>query len=652
MTIAETLALILRETRAKANKGGNGWKGHCPAHNDKSPSLSISQGADTRILLNCHIKCSLDSICAALNIQKSDLFPPKPIQAQGKPRYAFEKAYDYKDERGTLLFQSVRKRLIDPAKWPDEHRKKFSQKAPDGKGNWVWSLAGIRRVLYHLPELLASDPAETVWIVEGEKDVDRLRSIGLTATCNPMGAGKWLDEYSDVLIGRNCVVIEDNDPQSTHPDGSLMFHPDGRPIFPGQDHAQDVCQSLFGKASRLRKLPLPNVPLKGDVSDWLDAGGTKDQLIQLADALPEWAPLGNQTKQQSKAQAQPKIQEVCMADIQIKPVDWLWENRIPRATLTIVEGIEGEGKSTMLCAIASAVTKGQGLSDMPLAASENVLWLSAEDDLARILKPRLIATGADVTRVFAVAEAFTFDDKGVELVREMVERRQPVMVVIDPIFAYTKGDPSKGADARITTNQLKQIAEEFNCAIILVRHVGKSKGFGDPRAAGLYSIEWRAAARSVLLCGSDPDNPQRRALTQSKNSYGPLSEGIGYEITNDPASPTGAKFSWVGHSDLTASRILSGMATDEDRAALRIACDLLKEALKEGERLADDIRAETRAAGVSEITLKRARSSLGITWRREGFGKGAIYFWSLSDPSKNGFYPAHSGSLNQNDLPF
>jgi hypothetical protein len=226
------------------------------------------------------------------------------------------------------------------------------------------------------------------------------------------------------------------------------------------------------------------------------------------------------------------------------------------------------------------------------------------------------------------------------------------MIVIDPIFAYTKGDPSKGADARITTNQLKQMAEGLNCAIILVRHVGKSKGFGDPRAAGLYSIEWRAAARSVLLCGSDPDNPQRRALTQSKNTFGPISEAIGYEIKPDATSPTGARFSWSGVSDLTASRILSGMATDEEKAALRVACDLLSESFPNGERLADDIRAEAKAAGVTEITLKRARSTLGITWRREGFGKGAIYYWDLKKPSSDGLNGSHSGSLIHDAMAF
>jgi hypothetical protein len=649
-TIDQTLKHILAATKAKPQ--GNGWKGHCPSHKDKSPSLSISQGLDTRILLKCHAKCDIDAICSALSISQSDLFPPKQ-QSNQKPRYAQDAVYDYKDENGALLFQTVRQKLIDPHLWPNESRKRFRQRAPDGKGNWVWSLKGVRRVLYRLPELLAASSDATVWIVEGEKDCDRLRGLGLVATCNPMGAGKWIDEFSDFLIGRDVIIIPDNDPQSIDASGKPQFHPDGRPVRPGQDHAQDVAAKSYGKARSIRILELSGLGNKEDVSDWLDKGHDETELSTMAEALPEWAPSSNNNQsQQSQSQGPKPICEICMADVEAKTIDWLWTNRIPRGTLTIVEGIEGEGKSTMLCAIGSAVTHGKGLPDMPLDFPGNILWLSAEDDLARVLKPRLLSVGADTNRVFAVAEPFTFDSKGIELVREMAKRRSPVMIVIDPIFAYAHGDPSKGADARVITNQLRMISEEFNCAIILVRHVGKSKGFGDPRAAGLYSIEWRAAARSVLLCGSDPDNPQRRALTQSKNTFGPMSESIGYLIEKDQTSPTGAKFSWVGVSDLTASRILSGTSTDDEKAARSTAYDFLKDALSNGERLADDIKAEAKAVGISERTLKRASSDVGITWRREGFGKGAIYYWDLKRSSNNGSNGSHTVPLAQNGVAF
>ncbi len=159
-------------------------------------------------------------------------------------------AYDYRDETGSLLFQAVR---FEP--------KDFRQRAPATDGGWTWSLAGVRRVLYRLPELM-SQPKRVVIVVEGEKDADRLFSAGFLATCNPMGAGKWQSEYSKSLVGRTVIVIPDNDQ-------------------PGKDHAAAVGESLAPCASKVAILPLFGLPEKGDVSDWLDQGHTADELKEL-----------------------------------------------------------------------------------------------------------------------------------------------------------------------------------------------------------------------------------------------------------------------------------------------------------------------------------------------------------------------------------
>jgi hypothetical protein len=183
--------------------------------------------------------------------------------------------YDYLDEQGALLFQVVR---LAP--------KDFRQRRPDGSGGWIWSLGKTRRVLYRLPDLLAANPDQFVFIPEGEKDVGRLRDIGLVATTNPGGAGKWRKEYNQHLAGRDVVVLPDNDPQATNPDGAPRIHPDGSPVLPGQDHAATVAASLVRVARSVRILDLPGLGSKGDVSDWLAAGGTKDKLLELAQAAP------------------------------------------------------------------------------------------------------------------------------------------------------------------------------------------------------------------------------------------------------------------------------------------------------------------------------------------------------------------------------
>jgi hypothetical protein len=160
--------------------------------------------------------------------------------------------YDYCDEAGCLRFQVVR---FEP--------KDFKQRRPGGNGGWIWDLRSVVRLLYRLPELGNADPSATVYIPEGEKDVDALRALGLVATCNPMGAGKWQEGFSGPLRNRHVVILPDNDDK-------------------GREHARRVAQSLSGVAASVKVLELPGLADAGDVSDWLDAGGTAEELQRLA----------------------------------------------------------------------------------------------------------------------------------------------------------------------------------------------------------------------------------------------------------------------------------------------------------------------------------------------------------------------------------
>lgn len=199
--------------------------------------------------------------------------------------------YDYHDASGAHAFQVVR---YEP--------KTFRQRRDDGAGGWTWSVKGTHLVPYRLPELLAAPPQAPVFVVEGEKDVDALRALGLTATCNAGGAGKWRQEYASHFRDRAVVVLPDNDPQAKDARGSPLHHPDGRPVLPGQDHAADVARSLASTAASVRILALPDLPTKGDVSDWLAAGGTADALLRLAESAPTAeAPAGAQKQARRKA---------------------------------------------------------------------------------------------------------------------------------------------------------------------------------------------------------------------------------------------------------------------------------------------------------------------------------------------------------------
>ena len=190
------------------------------------------------------------------------------------PRGTLEAAYDYTDEDGNLLFQAVR----------FQNPKSFRQRIPDTTepDGWDWKLGKTRRVLYKLRDLVSADPTATVYIVEGEKDVHRLQSIGAVATTNPMGAGKWgSGDYNKSFDGRTVVVIPDLDPPNVEKPAES---------YVGQKHALMVAESLHRYGITVRVLELPDLPPKGDVSDWLDAGGDFDQLEQLARNVKIYGP--------------------------------------------------------------------------------------------------------------------------------------------------------------------------------------------------------------------------------------------------------------------------------------------------------------------------------------------------------------------------
>lgn len=194
---------------------------------------------------------------------RHDPAPPSPNGSLpgAQPHKRIVATYDYRDETGLLLFQVVRS---DP--------KAFRQRRPDGAGAWAWNLQGVRLVLYRLPQLLA-DPEATVWVCEGEKDADNLAAIGLVATTNAMGAKKWRPEYSASLRGRRVVLVQDADAE-------------------GHRHVARVAAALHGVAVGVTVLPPFALDgIKGaDVSDWLAAGGTRDELDALAASTPVWEP--------------------------------------------------------------------------------------------------------------------------------------------------------------------------------------------------------------------------------------------------------------------------------------------------------------------------------------------------------------------------
>jgi hypothetical protein len=208
----------------------------------------------------------------------SDPPPPAKGNGQGGPILA---TYPYHDEHGELLFEVCR---FDTA----DHLKRFRQRRPDGSGGFIWSTKGVARVLYRLPALIEAVKAgHRVLVCEGEKDANTAAALGYAATTMPEGVGKWRNEYDGFFRGADVVVVSDNDPQLRDKNtGELKFHPDGRPILPGQDHAANVTKHLCKVAARVRTIVVP----QKDLSAWREAGGVTAALDALIEAAPVIAP--------------------------------------------------------------------------------------------------------------------------------------------------------------------------------------------------------------------------------------------------------------------------------------------------------------------------------------------------------------------------
>lgn len=269
----------------------------CPAHDDAKASLSVGLGDDHASLkLHCQAGCDIKDVLRASGATWSDLFlrssgngrtngyhkARRPVtsgntldidgddverKAGGRQSGKIVKVYPYRDASGKLVFEVVR---FEP--------KDFRQRHYTAEGKPIWKgVPENKRPLYRLPELLAAPADATVYLVEGEKDCDRLRASGLIVTTNCGGATsgkdggkKWLPQYNEMLRGRRVAIIPDSD-QS------------------GMNHVRLVAKQLRGEASEVAIVSLPEIPgidtsKKWDVSDWLDSGGTRQQFMEAVDA--------------------------------------------------------------------------------------------------------------------------------------------------------------------------------------------------------------------------------------------------------------------------------------------------------------------------------------------------------------------------------
>ena len=327
---------------------------------------------------------------------------------------------------------------------------------------------------------------------------------------------------------------------------------------------------------------------------------------------------------------EPNLKLINMEQVEIEKIDWLLYPFIPFGKVTIVQGDPGEGKTTMVLQIIAKLTKGEAVlpsgSDEPALEGKtmalepvNVIYQTAEDGLGDTIKPRLLSAGADCSRVMVIDDndqALTMMDARLE---EAIIKTKARLVVLDPIqgFLGAAVDMHRANEIRPLMKRIVVLAEKYHCAIILIGHMNKNSN-GKSSYRGLGSIDFQAAARSVLIVGRIKNEPEIRVVCHVKSSLAPEGKSIAFRLDKD----TG--FEWIGEYDISADDLLSG----ENRGQkIRSAKEFLKEVLASGSVAQTKVAEEAESRGIKKKTLWNAKKELEI----DSVKIGNQWFWMLPE---------------------
>ena len=300
---------------------------------------------------------------------------------------------------------------------------------------------------------------------------------------------------------------------------------------------------------------------------------------------------------------QPELKLISLEDVVVEPVRWLWYPYIPLGKLTILHGDPGEGKTTLALWIAAACSRGQALSDEETGKPLTVLYQTAEDGFGDTIKPRLLESKANLHHIYTIDETDFPLSMLDERIGEAIEKTHAQLMILDPMQAYLgeKVDMNRANEVRTVMKGLTKVANQTGCAIVLVGHLNKSQSANSAQR-GLGSMDFRAAARSVLLVGRVKNDRDIRVMVHDKSSLAPEGNSRAFSLEN------GTLHWQKGYETLTADQLLSGRSQD---SKLTLAEELILDTLdrrsivsaKEMYRLAEQ-------ANISPRTLKEAKRNL------------------------------------------
>jgi hypothetical protein len=531
-----------------------------------------------------------------------------------EPRGAPTVHYIYKDARGYLYMRVIR---TSSKTFPTQHWQ---------DGRWVngWPSPVIP---YRLPELLAAPADMPVWICEGEKDVDNVAALGLIATTNPGGADKWQPELAQWFKGKQIVcIVEDNDD-------------------PGRRHSSKILAALHGVVPTIVVIPFPELPEKGDVSDWLEAGGTKKLLRARAEEA------------RKRATVQRAYVATNLATVKAKAHTWIWPGHLVCGGLELLAGSPEIGKSQIQCQYVACATTGRVWPNgLPGITPCRVIILTAEDTTEDTLVPRLIAAGANLALVEELKairrnnqEEMFLLDQDLAILETMIRDYGDVrLVTIDPITAYMghgkKFDSHRATDVRSQLSPLKNLAARTGVAFSAVTHPPKNAS-AQALDHFIGSQAFIAAARIGHLCLPEMEETPsggriptgRRLYTNPKINIAARQQTLAYRVAvvdvgyEDNGKIISAPvIRWEGEVNLTAEEALAASRPTKGWDSRSSAKEFLLDILAGGPVLQTVILERAAEHGFSYDQLKRAKQPLGVrSFKKREAGLDSPWLWAL-----------------------
>lgn len=517
----EKIAVSLGGSSRKAN---GGYMARCPIHDDSTSSLSIDE-KDGRLLVKCMANCSQADVVGEL--KRRGLWPDSgdhPAQSNTQSlKRKLVATYDYLDESGSLLFQAVR---YEP--------KDFRQRRPDGKGGWIYNLEGVTTCLYNLSGFINSN---WVVIVEGEKDVDNLKALGIPATCSPMGAGKWRDHYNKYFAGKAVAIISDNDKA-------------------GIDHAVAVAEQLKPVARIVKLITLEGLPPKGDISDWLlIERNSKEALIGIIKASPEWVEItapdevsdlhGDSENLDSNVLATDNgetfslISGRALRAMNIK-IEWLIDGLIPRNAVILLYGRGGIGKTTLMMMLANALDRGESVFGMATTKTQ-VIIVDYENSRA-VLSERAKRTAVDgVLFMDSSQNPPPLDKDEWEQYLFMLEQHSNAVFVFDTLRSSHSGDENDSKVMTLIMRRMRQL-RDAGATVVLLHHTPKSNDRQFKGSGAIFDLcDQTLALYQTKQVGSeqeaadDDDDPSKvyRFGTGRKTRYRPHRVYLSFDVDQE-----------------------------------------------------------------------------------------------------------------------